>query len=730
MLASLAEPPIQQRGMVYEPKYDGIRALVDLAPAQKSRSKQRAAPHVAIYSRNGNEKHRQFPGIVNALGDIARTLDAPILLDGEIVAVDAHGTPLGFQNIQGRIHLTSDHDIAKAEQDQPAVLLVFDLLRDGDEDLRGQAMAARRLRLQERVRPKGNTSRWIRLSEIAADDGREMLKRARAERWEGLIVKDGSAPYHSGRRSPAWRKLKLLKQQEFVVGGWTEPRQTRSHFGSLLLGYYDQDQALRWAGSVGTGFNQDELDRVARLLEKRGVARSPFADAFKTMEKAHWVKPDLVVEVRFTEWTSDGLLRQPVYLGTRGDKRAAEVRREDPIAPPKPARGMHGMYRRNRRLPDAQIETADPPPVSVKSAPSARPTQKAPSPKPRASSRKHRAASRSAKRGAVRLDTAEIAELVDTLNTLERTRKDGDLELPNGDRLHVTNLAKPFWHTLKISKGDVLRFYTEVSPYLLPAVDDRPMVMRRFPNGVDSHAFYQQRHPEHPPAGVRRMVLPEDIEPITEEGPRDRLIGGSLTTLLYMAQLAAISQDPWFSRVSDPLHQDFAAIDLDPGEGASFAKVLDVARWVKDEIDRLGIPGVPKTSGASGLHVYVPLPRNTTYETGQLLCHVVAAHVSEAHPKVATIQRMVKNRPRGTVYVDYLQNILGKTIATAYSLRASDYAGVSTPLTWKEVEKGVDPRDFTIRTAMERFRTVGDLWAELRTMKPVDLRAVLARKSK
>src|SRR5262249_14832420 len=159
-------------------------------------------------------------------------------------------------------------------------------------------------------------------------------------------------------------------------------------------------------------------------------------------------------------------------------------------------------------------------------------------------------------------------------------------------------------------------------------------------------------------------------------------------------------------------------------DGAGFDKVLDVARWVKDALDRFGIPGVPKTSGASGLHVYVPLPRHTTYDTGQLLCHVVAAHVSEAHPKVATIERMVKKRQRGTVYVDYLQNILGKTIATAYSLRASDYAGVSTPLTWKEIAEGVDPRDFNIRTAMDRFRDVGDLWAELRTMKPVDIRAV------
>jgi bifunctional non-homologous end joining protein LigD len=313
------------------------------------------------------------------------------------------------------------------------------------------------------------------------------------------------------------------------------------------------------------------------------------------------------------------------------------------------------------------------------------------------------------------------------LEELERTKKDGDVELPNGDRLRVTNLAKVFWPALGITKGELMRYYVRVSPMLLPVVADRPLVMKRFPNGVERQAFYQQRHPEAVPPGVRREVLPEDVEPIDEEGPRDRLIGGSLTTLVYMTQLAAISQDPWFSRVASPMDQDHTAIDLDPGEGAGFDRVLDVARWVKDEMDTLGIPGVPKTSGSRGLHIYIPLPRRTSYETGQLLCQVVATVVSTKHPRVATVERMVKKRPRGTVYVDYLQNILGKTLATAYSARASDYAGVSTPLTWKEIEDGLDPRDFTIRTAPARFAEVGDLWKSLRTGRTADIRRVLSR---
>ena len=230
---------------------------------------------------------------------------------------------------------------------------------------------------------------------------------------------------------------------------------------------------------------------------------------------------------------------------------------------------------------------------------------------------------------------------------------------------------------------------------------------------------------------MRRELLPDDIEPIDEEGPRDRLIGGSLTTLLYMTQLAAISQDPWFSRVADPMHQDYAAIDLDPGEGAGFDSVLDVARWVKDELDRLGIPGVPKTSGSRGLHIYMPLPKK--HDVRDRPAALPDDRDDRRRRSIRRSRRSsawCKRRPRGTVYVDYLQNILGKTLATAYSARASDYAGVSTPLTWKEVARGVDPRDFTIRTAPARFKEVGDLWAPLREGKPVNIKDVLRRAQK
>ena len=272
-----------------------------------------------------------------------------------------------------------------------------------------------------------------------------------------------------------------------------------------------------------------------------------------------------------------------------------------------------------------------------------------------------------------------------------------------------------------------MRYYVEVAPLILPAVADRPLVMKRFPNGVDKPAFYQQRSRlEKPPDGVRIETLADDLDPISEPDAR-RFVGGSLITLLYMTQIAAISQDPWFSRVQSPLDADYVALDLDPGEGTPFSRVLEVARYVRDELESLGAPGVPKTSGSSGIHIYLPLPPGTSYESGMLFCQIVATVIAAKHPKIATVERAVRARRHGTVYVDFLQNIHGKTLATAYSARASAFAGVSTPLTWKELDEDINPRDFTIVNAPARFTQVGDLWARLWTGKVADLESVFRK---
>jgi bifunctional non-homologous end joining protein LigD len=305
--------------------------------------------------------------------------------------------------------------------------------------------------------------------------------------------------------------------------------------------------------------------------------------------------------------------------------------------------------------------------------------------------------------------------LEEQLRALEDSRRDGSIDLPDGDRLAVTNLHKVFWPRLKLTKGDLLRHYARVAPFILPAVADRPLVMKRYPNGIAAQPFYQHRAPESP-AGIR-------VETVRAAERRPYIVGGDLKTLLYMAQLATISQDPWFSRVQTAAFADHGALDLDPMPGVPFSRVLDVARWIRDELRSLGVTGVPKTSGADGVHIYIPLPPETPFEAGLLLCQIVATVVAQKHPKQATIDRAV--RARGArVYVDYLQNIRGKTLATAYSARASAYAGVSTPLSWQEVDEGVHREDFTMKSLPERLKAVGDLWATLRNAKGADLSRV------
>jgi bifunctional non-homologous end joining protein LigD len=710
MLATLADPPHTGASLVFEPKYDGIRALVEIEPA-------RPRAIVRVWSRLGNDKTSQFPSIVFALASAGVT--TPLIVDGEIVALDVKGNPVGFQRLQGRIHLSDAKDVERIDREHPVAFIAFDILREGSDDLRGLPLVERRKHLERLFGTWGTSkSSTIRISEQATGDGRALYARAKKEGWEGLIVKEAQSPYQSGRRSPSWRKLKLHHEQEFVVGGWTDPRNTRQYFGALLLGVYESrgsgsgardsgvgsrsaagNRQLVYVGHTGTGFDQHELERVSKLLKARETKQSPFADKIKSNETAHWVKPELVAQVRFTEWTDDGKLRHPVYLGLRDDKNAETVVREgvnlEPAAPKPEGRRRAARERAGVGSPRALIKADKIDGITQ-----------------------------------LRSGTSLMQPVIDQLRSLEDTRRDGTIALPDGARIGVTNLAKLFWPKLKLTKGDLLRYYATVAPLILPVVADRPLVMKRFPNGVDDRiAFYQQRRQkEQPPTGVRMEALPDDLDPIEERGA-ERFIGGSLITLLYMTQLAAISQDPWFSRVQSPLDADFVALDLDPGEGATLAQVLDVARWVRDELASMQVPAVPKTSGSRGLHIYIPLQPGTSYESGQLFCQIVATVIAARHPKVATVERMVKKRRRGTVYVDFLQNILGKTLACAYSARASDFAGVSTPLTWDEVEAGVDPRDFTIVTAPARFRQVGDLWARLRTSKPARLETVFGKYS-
>ena len=646
MLASLAAAPLTDPNLLYEPKYDGIRAIVEVEPQGG----------VRVWSRLGNEKTDQFPEIAAALRSWSRSLDQPVVLDGEIVALDERGRPAGFQHLQPRINVgEGGMRGGPAAPHARTAFIAFDTLREGDTDWRDRPLTERRAALERLL---GQTrSTILRLSESVRGDGRSPFERALANHWEGLIAKRADSRYQSGKRSPDWHKLKIVQEQEFVVGGWTEPRQTRSHFGALLVGVFERPpRRLVYVGHVGTGFDEHELGRLIKLMRPIETSVCPFRDQPKGNERAHWVEPRLVVQVKFTEWTADGILRHPVYLGLRDDKKPESVMREDRSKPRRPTAGRHETEGR---------------------AP------------------------------------ATLDGLIAELRALEESGRDGVVTLPDGDSLTVTNLGKMFWPKRRLTKGDLLRYYVQMSPYILPVVRDRPLTMKRLPNGITGKTFYQHRAPDQPPPHVR-------VEGVPGDAVAARLIGGSLKTLLYMTQLAAISQDPWFSRVPSVGAADHVALDLDPAPGTTFERVLDVARWIRDELEAVGVVGTPKTSGADGLHIYVPLPPKTSYEAGLIFCQIIATLVSQKHPAKATIERSI--RARGSrVYVDYLQNGQGKTLAAAYSARASSYAGVSAPLSWGEVDRGIRREDFTIETMMERVKRVGDLWKGLRTSKGADL---------
>ena len=671
-----APPSLVDPRAVYEPKYDGIRAIVLVEPGP--------APRVRLWSRNGNEKSAQFPELVQALSAWAAMLPGPVVLDGEIVALHGDGRAAGFQRLQGRINVSVPGYRSSAPPqtptEQPTAFVAFDLLRDGDDDLRVRPLTDRRAALVARCADMGSS--LLRVSDQAVGDGRALYAQADAQGWEGLVVKRAASRYHAGKRTTEWQKLKIQMQDEFVVGGWTPPKGSRRHFGALILGTTEADGMLTYVGDVGTGFPDAELDRVAALLHALATDTCPFEPPPKAAGAAHWVRPLLVTQVRYTEMTDEGRLRHPAYLGLRDDKGAGAVR------PPTSRRVAHPLR-------------------SVPPAPRATPARAARVTRPRVDD-------------PFQGWTAEADEIVAQLNDLQGRRKNGKVALPNGETVDVTNLDKVFWPDGRRTKGDLLRYYTRVAPLLLPVIDRRPLVMKRLPNGVDGQSFYQHRAPEPVPPGVHIETLPDDDVPA-------RLIGGSLTTLLYMAQLASISMDPFFSTI-DALHTpDQVAIDLDPQPGATFTQILEVARWVHEVLERAGVTAFPKTSGSEGLHIFVPLQPGTPYQAGMLFCQIVATMVATAHPAVATVERTVSKRKPGTIYVDYLQNIEGKTLACAYSARASRFAGVSTPLTWEEVHGEVRPEQFTIATVLERLVEVGDLWAGTRSNEGADLLAALEK---
>jgi bifunctional non-homologous end joining protein LigD len=547
---------------------------------------------------------------------------------------------------------------------------VFDILQDGRANLMREPWRARREHLERVVEP--GVDPRILISE-SSPNGPRMIARARRRAWEGVIAKQVDAVYVPGARSTAWLKLKLQHRAEFVVGGYTEPRRSRQHIGALLLGYFDAAGHLCYVGHMGGGFNRTSLAEMLERLEPLERRTSPFFERFPTNEPSHWVRPTVVVEVKFAEWTADGKLRQPIFLGVRDDKNAREVHKE-----------RESIQQWAAEAPAMATRQ----PSAVKSADSGR---------RRGTKRRLTIAATDA--------SGPSGPVIRRLIEIESAGGDGLLEFGRGKSLNVASLGKPFFPETGITKGDLMRYYALVAPFLLPIIKDRPLILRRYPNGIAGSSFFQQNAGDNVPDGVRTARVK------TGQGePADRIIGGDLITLLYIVQIGTIAVHTWQSRIQSAGFADTTTIDLDPGEDVPFSAVVALARDIKSDLDELDLNAGIKTSGSSGLHIVLPLPAKTTFDDAARIAQRIAERIAESRPGQATIERRLDKRPAGSIYVDAQQNSEGKSVVAAYSVREREKAPVSAPLDWSDLRSTLRIDSFTLKTMPERVQRVGDLW--------------------
>jgi bifunctional non-homologous end joining protein LigD len=620
MLAEAADAPFDRAGWLFELKYDGYRLAAI-----------RAGARARLRTRSGEDATAAFPEVAKAI----EMLPVDAVLDGEVVVLAPDGRP-SFQALQGRGQLTRPEDVARAAYESPATLFAFDLLSLAGLDVRSLPLADRK-RLLSAVVPRLGA---VRYADHVEGEGEALYREVEARGLEGIVGKRADAPYRSGR-SPAWRKVRALRTGDFAVVGFTAPRGGRARFGALLLAVRDGDRWV-YAGSVGSGFTDRQLDALHARLAPRTRPTPPCEGPVPRGRGNTWVEPEAVVEVRFTEWTAEGLLRQPVFLRVRDDKRPEEAIREG--AP-------------------AAAHDAPPLPRAAPRAPAD-------------------AASREVK---------------------------------------VTHPEKVFFPGEGITKGELVAYHRAIAPFMLPFLADRPLVLTRYPDGIDGKSFFQKDAPKWRPDWIRTVTVH------AEEVDRDldHFLVDDADGLAWLVNLGTIPIHVFASRATALERPDWCVVDLDPKE-APFAHVVKLARAVHALCEELGLPSFPKTTGQKGLHVLVPLGGQLTHAQARTLGELLARAVEAEHGDIATTARAIGARG-GKVYLDYLQNGYGKTIAAPYTVRPKPGAPVSAPLRWSEVNGRLDPVRFTIRTMPARAEKLGeDPLRPVLALRP-DLMAALAR---
>ncbi|WP_448138806.1 DNA ligase D [Sphingobacterium siyangense] len=615
---------------------------------------------IELKSRNDKSFNEKFYPVYDTLKSIA--INA--ILDGEIVVLEKNGTA-NFAALQNW----------RSEADGDLVYYVFDILWYDGKDLKGLSLLDRKAILKE-VIPQNDL---ILLSEHFDTSGVGFLNEAKKLGIEGVMAKRKESVYHIHERSLDWLKIKANRRQEVVIGGFTKNEGSSKLFSSLLVGLYE-GKKLIYTGKVGTGFSAKLQQELMAQFKPLVTKNSPFDDEPDINKSSRfrprpphaavtWLHPNLVCEVSFTEMTGDGVMRHPSFVGMRNDKNAKKVILEEEQA-------VNEIIGKQSKEGDGMRKNS--------------------------------------KEG-----SSDKKNYKTMLNPKDKTQ----VQKVNGHELKFTNLDKLFWPDEKITKRDLINYYEQAAPFILPYLKDRPQSMNRYPNGIKEEGFYFKDVTDTAPEWAETYLYQSEAD------GRDRhyLVGKDEATLLYMANLGCIEMNPWSSTVRKPDNPTFCIIDLDPDKN-TFDQVIETAQLTKQLLDDMGVPSYCKTSGSTGLHIYIPLGNKYNYDQSKEFAHIIVTLIHAELPDYTSLERTVRDR-KGKMYLDFLQNRPHATIAAAYSVRPKPGATVSMPLHWDEVKKGLKISDFTLFNAIERMHELGDIFKPV-LGKGIDLKKVIDTLSK
>lgn len=593
MLAKETDKAFDNADWIYEIKWDGYRAIADISTNA-----------IQLYSRNGNDFSQNYPVITAALNNIKHSA----ILDGEIVVLNEKGFP-DFQKIQ---HYEDNTDF-------PICYYVFDLLSLDGKDLTHLPLTNRKELLKSLI-PKNEV---IKYSDHVVEKGISFFKAAVKNNLEGIMAKKADSEYYAGKRSNEWLKIKNHKTADVIICGYTAPAGSRKYFGSLVLGIM-KNKILVHAGHAGTGYDVDKLKTIFNLLQSLVQIDSPFSEKVITNNNVTWVKPKIVCEVKFTEWTKDEKLRHPVFLRIRKDKNVKHTTMEAQ----KPIKKL----------------------------------------------------------------TIKNKEAIATVKKV--TLKNDEKFYINTGKISVeiTHPDKIYFPKDRVTKKMVAEYYHSIASYILPYLKDRPESLKRNPNGINDAGFFHKDAGENAPDFIKSFAVYSE----SSKKEIDYIICNDKATLAYLNNLGCIELNPWHSTIKFPDKPDYMIIDIDPSEKNNFDQVIETAKAFKKVLDKAGAKSFCKTSGSTGLHIYVPMKKKYGYEEVKNFALLLCTMVNEMIPAFTTLERNLKKRGNKKIYLDYLQNRSGQTISSVYSLRPKNGATVSMPLYWKEVKKGLMPNQFTI----------------------------------